>query len=162
MTDTTLSSGHHGVLVCGQGQLHHGPTHTGQHDILRGPQVRHPGHMRAAHVTYDASFQILNRGSEPNKLGPGHRKRAGKVSWILNGDWPLGQCWHLTFISPLVIIRDAGKYICTLETFPKQSLMVYLQVNGEFLSKHFNRQKKILQQFSKKYLNKRFSSSNSM
>ena len=27
--------------------------------------------------------------------------------------------------------RDAGKYICSLETFPKQSLMVYLQVNGE-------------------------------
>ncbi len=113
-------------------------------------------------ITYDACFQILNRGSEPNKLGPGHRKCAGQVSWILNGHWPLGQCWHLTFISPLVIIRDAGKYICTLETFPKQSLMVYLQVNGEFLSKHFSRQKKILQQFSKKYLNKRFSSSNSM
>ena len=27
--------------------------------------------------------------------------------------------------------RDAGKYICSLETFPKQSLMVYLQVDGE-------------------------------
>lgn len=29
--------------------------------------------------------------------------------------------------------RDAGKYICSLETFPKQSLMVYLQVNGPVL-----------------------------
>jgi len=29
--------------------------------------------------------------------------------------------------------RDAGKYICTLETFPKQSLMVYLQVDGPVL-----------------------------
>ena len=28
--------------------------------------------------------------------------------------------------------RDAGKYICTLETFPKQSLIVYLQVDGQF------------------------------
>ena len=30
-----------------------------------------------------------------------------------------------------VTARDAGKYICSLETFPKQSLMVYLQVDGE-------------------------------
>ena len=30
--------------------------------------------------------------------------------------------------------RDAGKYICTLETFPKQSLIVYLQVDGQFRS----------------------------
>ena len=30
--------------------------------------------------------------------------------------------------------RDAGKYICSLETFPKQSLTVYLQVNGEQIS----------------------------
>jgi len=29
--------------------------------------------------------------------------------------------------------RDAGKYICSLETFPKQSLMVYLQVDGPVL-----------------------------
>ena len=27
--------------------------------------------------------------------------------------------------------RDAGKYICTLQTFPKQTLIKFLQVDGE-------------------------------
>ena len=34
--------------------------------------------------------------------------------------------------------RDAGKYICTLETFPKQSLIVYLQVDGQFSSVQYS------------------------
>ena len=27
--------------------------------------------------------------------------------------------------------RDAGKFICTLQTYPKQTLIVFLQVDGE-------------------------------
>ena len=27
--------------------------------------------------------------------------------------------------------RDAGKFICTLQTYPKQTLIVFLQVDGK-------------------------------
>ena len=28
-------------------------------------------------------------------------------------------------------VEDAGKFICSLQTYPKQTLIVYLQVQGE-------------------------------
>ena len=34
---------------------------------------------------------------------------------------------------PQVRPSDAGRYLCTLETFPKQSLITLLQVNGEYV-----------------------------
>ena len=30
-----------------------------------------------------------------------------------------------------VVPSDAGRYVCTLETFPKKSLFLLLQVNGD-------------------------------
>ncbi len=30
--------------------------------------------------------------------------------------------------------RDAGKYICSLQTFPKQTLIKFLQVDGKFIA----------------------------
>ena len=62
--------------------------------------------------------------------------RPGKLSLLI------GKNFFRPLIGPRVIIRDAGKYICTLETFPKQSLMVYLQVNGELLLRLFSRRRK--------------------
>ena len=32
-----------------------------------------------------------------------------------------------------VVPSDAGRYVCTLETFPKKSLFLLLQVNGELM-----------------------------
>ena len=40
----------------------------------------------------------------------------------------------LTLFSLQVMPTDAGRYVCTLETFPKKSLFLLLQVEGRFIS----------------------------
>ena len=73
----------------------------------------------------------VNRGSSMDLLTVGNTTFSGDQRYSVVFQNPTN--WAL--VIERVQASDAGKYICTLETFPKQSLIIFLQVNGESLKK---------------------------
>ena len=73
----------------------------------------------------------VNRGSSMDLLTVGNTTFSGDQRYSVVFQNPTN--WAL--VIERVQASDAGKYICTLETFPKQSLIIFLQVNGESLTK---------------------------
>jgi len=71
----------------------------------------------------------VNRGSSMDLLTVGNTTFTGDQRYSVVFQNPTN--WALVIES--VQASDAGKYICTLETFPKQSLIIFLQVNGPVL-----------------------------
>jgi len=71
----------------------------------------------------------VNRGSSMDLLTVGNTTFSGDQRYFVVFQNPTN--WAL--VIERVQASDAGKYICTLETFPKQSLIIFLQVNGPVL-----------------------------
>jgi len=71
----------------------------------------------------------VNRGSSMDLLTVGNTTFSGDQRYSVVFQNPTN--WAL--VIERVQASDAGKYICTLETFPKQSLIIFLQVNGPVL-----------------------------
>ena len=75
----------------------------------------------------------VNRGSSMDLLTVGNTTFSGDQRYSVVFQNPTN--WAL--VIERVQASDAGKYICTLETFPKQSLIIFLQVNGKlFITKY--------------------------
>jgi len=71
----------------------------------------------------------VNRGTSMDLLTVGNTTFSGDQRYSVVFQNPTD--WALVIEN--VKASDAGKYICTLETFPKQSLIIFLQVNGPVL-----------------------------
>ena len=69
----------------------------------------------------------VNRGTSMDLLTVGNTTFSGDQRYSVVFQNPTD--WALVIEN--VKATDAGKYICTLETFPKQSLIIFLQVNGD-------------------------------